>query len=1101
MKRTLAAGGFLVLCLALSARANEESYSASFDFPAVHITPGPGQFVDVRAMDFTYLGQPARPQLPQKLVFYALPPDVDPTSVSVRVTKMEFDDESLLFPVRPCPPLRLASAQSTNAFFGNAIHVVKGMDQAVYGANAFFPAEPAALAGMSRMRKWQLAQVRLSPALFNPISGTLRIVRRVDFEVVYQRLAHTLNAAVQKDSVLDDAALQMVQNPDPARSWYATRTTLSPASGSTSYVILTTDEIYTNSPTLYGLTTHKQNMGFTVHVVTETRVDGNAAATGWNEVSGQSPDGKADRIRKWLQDNYVGLQIEYVLLVGNPAPDWGDLPMKNCHYQAYVYPVDGYYADLTGNWDIDGNGFFGNETNDVTEMGGVDQVPEVYVGRIPVYTADPSWPTVLRNIIWKTIQYELEPGTAWRRAALLPESFSDLYTDGGYLGEHARNNYLSSKGFKAHTQYEQGSVNPSFNSVFPSDAELLDASTVRNWMNNAYGVVLWWGHGWSRGAVVYSGGTLFETEHCPLLDNRRPASVFMISCTCGDPADDLNVSYSMLRNGGIASVAAGNVSWYYYCSWSPADSKGMNASMGYDFFRKVVSNETTFGRALAEVKQEMESWWWNNYYTFSLYGDPSLRITSGGADGDGDGMPDAWENANGLNAGDPSDAAGNPDGDDYTNREEYEAGLHPQVSDSPATSYSSIAVAATFNGWNTTAHPLRRIGNGQWQRDLVLTNQSGVQLKFAANGSWTTNWGEYNQLATNVPFSGMADWDSDNIVVAGTLNGSYRFTFNDLTRGYRIEPTPAADSDGDGLPDTWENANGLNPHNAADADLDGDGDAYNNLQEYQRGSDPRVWNARAASYNVISVAGTFNGWNAGATNMCLVADHVWRYDATFTNQGGIEFKFAANEGWAVNWGDTNQYEYSPPMSGYGDSAGANLSISGMLNGSYRFTFDDQLLLYTVSAISVPDNDGDGMSDDWEGAHGLNPKGAWDAGQDADGDGLSNRDESDLGSDPWDRDSDDDGADDRTEAIAGTHPNSAASIFGLDTLVAPSSATLSWPGTTGRTYCLFSSTGLQSSAWMPVPGQTNIAGQAGEMSVGVSLPTDSAPQFYKIRVRR
>lgn len=45
---------------------------------------------------------------------------------------------------------------------------------------------------------------------------------------------------------------------------------------------------------------------------------------------------------------------------------------------------------------------------------------------------------------------------------------------------------------------------------------------------------------------------------------------------------------------------------------------------------------------------------------------------------------------------------------------------------------------------------------------------------------------------------------------------------------------PPADTDGDGMPDGWETAQGLNP-NAADGNEDPDGDGYTNLEEYLNG--------------------------------------------------------------------------------------------------------------------------------------------------------------------------------------------------------------------------------------------------------------------------
>ena len=62
------------------------------------------------------------------------------------------------------------------------------------------------------------------------------------------------------------------------------------------------------------------------------------------------------------------------------------------------------------------------------------------------------------------------------------------------------------------------------------------------------------------------------------------------------------------------------------------------------------------------------------------------------------------------------------------------------------------------------------------------------------------------------PSDGGADWDGDGLTNA-----------EEQQQGTNMNN---ADSDGDGLPDGWEVANGLDPLNGGDGQADPDGDAF-----------------------------------------------------------------------------------------------------------------------------------------------------------------------------------------------------------------------------------------------------------------------------------
>lgn len=62
------------------------------------------------------------------------------------------------------------------------------------------------------------------------------------------------------------------------------------------------------------------------------------------------------------------------------------------------------------------------------------------------------------------------------------------------------------------------------------------------------------------------------------------------------------------------------------------------------------------------------------------------------------------------------------------------------------------------------------------------------------------------------------------------------------------------DSDGDGMPDVWEKANGLNHVDRADADGDFDGDGFTNKEEFDAKTDPRDAKSHPPLFKFLRVA-------------------------------------------------------------------------------------------------------------------------------------------------------------------------------------------------------------------------------------------------------
>ncbi|MBP5227429.1 MAG: hypothetical protein J6336_08590, partial [Kiritimatiellae bacterium] len=265
------------------------------------------------------------------------------------------------------------------------------------------------------------------------------------------------------------------------------------------------------------------------------------------------------------------------------------------------------------------------------------------------------------------------------------------------------------------------------------------------------------------------------------------------------------------------------------------------------------------------------------------------------------------------------------------------------------------------------------------------------------------------------------------------------------------------DTDGDGLSDGWEKANGLNPLNAVDASQDMDRDGLSNLQECLSGTDIRVADTDGD--------GLPDGWEvARGFNPLGPDDAVSDPDGdglnTVTEYGLGTDPFRADtdgdglsDRGEVQWG-TNPLKRDTDGDGLSDGEEWDLGTSplhadtdgdGLADkrelelGTDPINPDsdgdtlsdyDEIHIYGSDPLNA-DTDGDGISDAVAVFYGLDPTGQ-DAEKDTDGDGMTDREEILNGSDLSNPDTDGDGIPDGWEYHHGLSPVEASdAVLDLD----------------------------------------------------------------------
>jgi predicted outer membrane repeat protein len=353
----------------------------------------------------------------------------------------------------------------------------------------------------------------------------------------------------------------------------------------TAYVIITTSAIKAACRELDKFVAHKRSMGFNAMVVTEKDFGGGTGIKA------------AENIRSWLKSHYIRYNIEYVLLIGDLRFN-SPVPMMMIWGKDDTTPTDYFYADLTSEWDWDGDGKYGEMPDDFGPDG-VDWHCDVFVGRIPYYGNINELDSILR----KTMNYEKQDAkdTGWRKNVLIAVPGKEAAPE---FPEDLKDNILTPAGWSFHRIYDKDYGLKPAPETIPCKYE----TVAKVWRGNKFGLVLMWSHGYH-----HSASGVIKSEHTSQLNDKYPAFVVQLACDSGHPEATDNLAYSLLKNGAVCTIAG--TRGFSKCTW-----------LGRDYISRLVKLGLSCGRAFYETKSWQHGVGRHTLLTFNLLGDPSLKI-------------------------------------------------------------------------------------------------------------------------------------------------------------------------------------------------------------------------------------------------------------------------------------------------------------------------------------------------------------------------------------------------------------------------------------------------------------------------------------------
>ena len=558
-----------------------------------------GQYSKIDAEEYGWIDDAGAPKLPGKILSIHLPEGA--TDIDVHISSVSYTALSGQYLIEPIAPMVPASS---DAALMSEIQTHYLNKRLIYQQDMYYPEICISWTGVFYHNKTPVVQIKFNPFRYHPLKQTLEKVENADLIIHYQDPAsYSLKSIPERN-------FQANQNEDRQ-----------------SLCIIGPESVKSRlDPYLFW----KACLGYQATFISVDSI--------LQEVEGQT---QAEKIRRFLQEKYQNGEVDHVLLIGHrdKIPYQKLYPNPDNHTPAGGIPSDFYYAQLSGSWDGDEDGYPGEYNDDQ-----VDLIAELNIGRIPF-----SEPDVVSAILNKIIQFEKDNGT-WKQSALLAGAISNyknenhsfeyyVKTDGAVLMEKIKSDIFSSKNVR--TLYEKEGSAPS---DCICDDSLNRDNFISSWAGGMFGCLSWFSHGsynalkrkwWQQDNgnevpesteiqwqnLITISDTDVNTQYQPI--------IFASACDNGWP-ERTSLARQLIRIGASAIVAASREA-FATLGWQEVQDGGA-ASLSYYFWQHLVQNGYQVGKALKSAREDYQSichgsWLHlNNLYAFNLYGDPSTRL-------------------------------------------------------------------------------------------------------------------------------------------------------------------------------------------------------------------------------------------------------------------------------------------------------------------------------------------------------------------------------------------------------------------------------------------------------------------------------------------